>query len=73
MVTATSAVVAYLGVAQEPRQDFWLWFVLLGIYAFFGTLWLDSVYVQRQSGMYIFMMDEELGFLGAPFGWEHFI
>ncbi len=52
--------------------------IMPGIYAFFGTLWLDQVYRQRRLAAYIYEIETMIAFPHgrnglAEEGWEHFV
>jgi hypothetical protein len=78
LVTATAAVFVYL-FKKDPHQiAFCACLIIPGIYAFFGTLWLDQVYRQRRLAAYIYEIETMIEFprgqsehIGK--GWEHFV
>ena len=78
LVTATAAVFVYL-FKKDPHQiAFCACLIMPGIYAFFGTLWLDQVYRQRRLAAYIFKIETMVEFpkgrcAFAGEGWEHFV
>lgn len=78
LVTATAAVFVYL-FKKDPHQiAFCACLIMPGIYAFFGTLWLDQVYRQRRLAAYIFEIETMVEFpkgrrAFAGEGWEHFV
>lgn len=72
VVAATSAVMALIGNRPQLAVVS-IGLVLPGTYAFFGALWMDAVYRQRRSGVYIYKIEELLGLNGSVFGWEHYI
>lgn len=72
VVAATSAVLALIGSRLQLAVAC-IGLLLPGTYAFFGSLWMDAVYRQRRSGVYIYKIEEKFGLDGKTFGWEHYI
>lgn len=83
LITATSAIMVYVatkyksGFSDTPDNIFTIitcfGLLLPGVYAFFGTLWLDQVYRQRRAAVAVHKIEEQCKMEGNPFGWEHFI
>ncbi len=78
LVTATAAVFVYL-FKKDPHQIvFSACLIIPGIYAFFGTLWLDQVYRQRRLAAYIYEIENISAFphnrsVALSAGWEHYV
>ena len=78
LVTATAAVFVYLFKKELHQIVFSACLIMPGIYAFFGTLWLDQVYRQRRLAAYIFEIETIDGFPQSRSqtisnGWEHYV
>ena len=78
LVTATAAVFVYLFKKDMHQIVFCACLIMPGIYAFFGTLWLDQVYRQRRLAAYIFEIEATNAFPhdrseNLTGGWEHYV
>lgn len=77
LITATAAVFVYILDRDENdmRQIvFCACLIVPGMFAFFGTLWLDQVYRQRRLAAFIYKIEDMYQYEGDWYsGWEHFV
>lgn len=74
LVTASAAAFVYLYKKDSSMVIWTACLIIPGIYAFFGTLWLDQVFRQRRLASYIFLIEKSFYKSDSiEFGWERYI